>query len=139
MASLWLQVLVGWGERVLCVPGFGDAKTGMVSILDTPDFSVFLWRRRYKEGEKILGGDTYEKCWKQVWEDGPHVLLWTPVSVYQRPVFTAQRPLVVGISGSVVLPLCARCGHNVMPKCGLKPQLSYYSFRLEAESNLDCG
>jgi hypothetical protein len=55
-------------ERFVCVPGFGRNETGLVSNLDTPEFSVYLEVLRYKEGEKILRGDTYTDCLKKVWE-----------------------------------------------------------------------
>jgi hypothetical protein len=38
------QVLVVLVESFVCVPEFGDVETGLVSILDTPGFSVFSGR-----------------------------------------------------------------------------------------------
>jgi hypothetical protein len=60
--SLWLKVLVGLVERFVYVPGFGRNETGLVSNLDTPEFSVYLGRRRYKEGENFSRKDTYVEC-----------------------------------------------------------------------------
>jgi len=60
------------------VPGSGGNETGVVSILDTLNFSVSLGVWRYKGGEKILGEDTYTDCWEKVWEDGPPRTLMDP-------------------------------------------------------------
>jgi hypothetical protein len=53
---LWLKVLVGLIDSFVCVPGFGRNETRVVSILDTPGFSVFLGVLRYKECGKNLRG-----------------------------------------------------------------------------------
>jgi hypothetical protein len=46
----------------------------MVPILDTLFCSVFLWMRRYKEGEKIMRGEGYTDCWEKVWG-------WPPITI----------------------------------------------------------
>jgi hypothetical protein len=66
-------VLLDLVERFVYVPGFGRNETGLVSNLDTPEFSVYLGVLRYKEGEKNLRGDTYTNCLKKVWV-APYIL-----------------------------------------------------------------
>jgi hypothetical protein len=59
-------------ERFVCVPGIGDVETGLVSILDTSDFSVF-WGGGFKESEKFYAGIRM-KVGENKYGSGPHVL-----------------------------------------------------------------
>jgi hypothetical protein len=72
-------------ERFVCVPGIGRKETGLVSNLDTPEFSVF-WDGGAIRRVKIFRARI--RMWSAEKSMGiaPHVLWWAWGRVARRPV-----------------------------------------------------